>query len=433
MINNYLNTSWGKNTKLYSKKYTPNKLNDIKSILFNNRNITIQGNRRSYGDVCLGDKILSTKNLSKIIYFNKKKGEIFVESGVLLKKILQIIIPCGWFLHSTPGTKYVSIGGMVANNIHGKNNKNNLFKNSIIEITLIDGAGKIITCSPKKNKKIFDITVGGFGLSGLILRVKFKLKKISSNYISQRIIEFKGFKKFFYLSKIINYEYVVFWISKLEYNSLEGLLFLGNHDQNKNIPKKILFKQSKLNKFQLSILSFILKSSFFFNLLNIFYKKYNKYFYKKKTTLDNFFYPQDRIENWNDAYESGFFQIHFLVKKNKIKKCTNRLIKFLDKEKLFSTFIIIKKFNEVGEYLNFSGDGYSVSMDFRIGDKFNLLRSFLNQLIRDYDLKVNFSKDLITGKNSIVNKKKYFSFKKDVKKFNNGRFSSIFAKRLGLT
>jgi len=226
VINNYLNTSWGKNTKLYSKKYTPNKLNDIKSILFNNRNITIQGNRRSYGDVCLGDKILSTKNLSKIIYFNKKKGEIFVESGVLLKKILQIIIPCGWFLHSTPGTKYVSIGGMVANNIHGKNNKNNLFKNSIIEITLIDGAGKIITCSPKKNKKIFDITVGGFGLSGLILRVKFKLKKISSNYISQRIIEFKGFKKFFYLSKIINYEYVVFWISKLEYNSLEGLLFL---------------------------------------------------------------------------------------------------------------------------------------------------------------------------------------------------------------
>ena len=433
MINNFLNTSWGKNTKFYSKKYTPKKLSEIKSILSKNRNITIQGNRRSYGDVCLGNKILTTKNLSKIIFFDKKKGEIVAESGVLLEKILKIIIPYGWFLYSTPGTKYVSIGGMVANNVHGKNSKQNLFRDSILEIILIDGRGKIIKCTPKKNKKLFDITIGGFGLSGLILCVKFKLKKISSNSILQKIIEFKGFKKFFHLSKMKNYEYSVFWISKLQYNSIEGLLFLGNHQKNEIIPKKILFKQNELNKFQLKVFSLIFKNFYFFNLLNFFYKKFKKYFYQKKTSLNDFFYPQDRIKNWNDAYgKSGFFQIQFLVKKKTLKKCTNTLIKFLNREKLFSTFIIIKKYNEEGEYLNFSGKGFSVSMDFSIGNKFNLLRSFFNQLIIEYDLEVNFSKDLITQKECIINKKKYFSFKKDIKKFNYNKFSSTFSKRLDI-
>ena len=99
---------------------------------------------------------------------------------------MELIIPHGWFIPTTPGTKYVTIGGMIANNIHGKNTKKNCIKHYIKKIKLLKINKKIITCSSIKNKKIFDLTVGGFGLTGLIISAEIKLKKISSEIINQK-------------------------------------------------------------------------------------------------------------------------------------------------------------------------------------------------------------------------------------------------------
>ena len=127
-----VNASWGNNIKTYPIVYKPKSYSDIIKFITTKKNFIVQGNQKSYGDVCLNYKqVVSMSELKSIISFDKKNGIIEVESGLLLKDLLRIIIPNGWFVPTTPGTKYVSLGGMVANNIHGKNIKKNHIKHYI--------------------------------------------------------------------------------------------------------------------------------------------------------------------------------------------------------------------------------------------------------------------------------------------------------------
>ena len=126
---NQINSNWGNSIKTYPKIYCPENIKELIKIIKKKKNFAIQGNGRSYGDVSLNfQNLVKTKKLTKILNFDKKNGIIEVESGLLLADLLKTILPLGWFVPITPGTKYVSIGGMVANNFHGKNVKKNQLK-----------------------------------------------------------------------------------------------------------------------------------------------------------------------------------------------------------------------------------------------------------------------------------------------------------------
>ena len=429
------NVSWGNNIKTFPNIFYPENNSEILTLLKNKNNFLFQGNMRSYGDVCLNKKnIISTKKLNKIINFDKKKGIIKTQTGVLLKDLLELIIPNGWFIPTTPGTKYVTIGGMIANNIHGKNVKKNSIKYYIKELQLLKLDKKIITCSLGKNKKIFDLTVGGFGLTGLIINTKIQLKKISSEIIDQKIFEFKNYEEFHSIYKRNkNYEYAVSWVENFSQNEIKGLHFFGKHSKIKN-DKKIVFNEKKIGFFQLSILKIFLKSYYLTKIMNFIFKHYKKKFFSENSNINDFFYPQDNILDWNKAYgEKGFFQLQFIVKEKNFKKLLNEIAFYFKKKKFYSCFIVIKKLNEKGKFLNYYGDGYSISFDFPINKKFKSISLYLNQMIKKYNLKVNLSKDLVTEKNNIHNLKEYRSFNNNIKYLNkNKRLSSIFSDRLGL-
>lgn len=143
-------TNWGKNIFIKTKIYYPENIDELKKLI-KKKNFIIAGNQRSFGDAAFNKKnIISLKKFNKIKYFETKKGLIEIESGKLLIDILKIVIKNGWFVPVTPGTKYVTFGGMISNNVHGKNSKNNYLRNYITEITLINGNNKIIKCSKKK-------------------------------------------------------------------------------------------------------------------------------------------------------------------------------------------------------------------------------------------------------------------------------------------
>ena len=144
-------SSWGRNKFINSNFFEPESKESLKSIIKKKKNFLAFGNGRSYGDVCLNSKnLISTRKLNKILNFDKKKGVIEVESGTLVSEILPIIIENNFFLPVTAGTKFISVGGMVANNIHGKNIKKNYFSDYILSIDLININGKSIVCSKKK-------------------------------------------------------------------------------------------------------------------------------------------------------------------------------------------------------------------------------------------------------------------------------------------
>ena len=424
--------NWGRNIHIIPKRLSPKNYNELKKII-NKKSFIVHGNQRSYGDVCLNkDLMVSMANFNQIKYFDEKKGIIEVESGMLLKDLLPIIIKKGWFIPVTPGTKHVSFGGMIANNVHGKNTHKNKIGFYVKEIKLLGLNKKILKCSKKKNKKAFSLTIGGFGLTGIILTVSLQLKKIRSYYLDQKITEFNTYKEFYTVSKNVgNYEYSVSWIDNFSKYKFQGLNYLAKHS---NIKKNNLsfFNDNQIGLISLLISKLIVKSYFFSRMINIIYRNYKKYFYHKLCNFNEIFYPQDYFTDWNKLYgKIGFFQIQFVIPENKFEKVLVEISFFLKKTKTFSTFVIVKRFNEKGKYLNYSGTGYSISFDFKIDNNFNIIKFFFNSLINKYNLKVNFSKDLIVKKSNAFNYPEFKLFKKEISLLNmKKKINSLFSKRL---
>ena len=429
------NTNWGKSLKTFPKVYLPKNFKEIKKIINNNKNFLVQGNLRSYGDNALsGNLIISTQNLNKIIKLDEKKGIIEAESGVLLNDLLKIITLKGWFIPVSPGTKYVSLGGMIANNVHGKNTYKNQIKYYVKKIKLIS-SNKEIICSKNQNQKLFDLTMGGFGLTGAILSVTFKLKKIHSENIEQKIIEFKNFKEFYKISKINkNFEYSVCWIHNLDKDSIKGIYYLGNHSKKKSFIRPEILKQKKIGILLLIILKIVNSNYYFPKVMKFIYRNYIKIFYKRTCHYNDFFYPQDNIPRYNTIYgKQGFMVSQFLIPEKKFEKILSEISKYFNEKKIFYDFVILKKFKESGKYLNFSGSGYSISFTFVIDNKYHMLKNFLNNIFSKYNLKVDLAKDSILTKKNVYNFKEFKSFKKNLLNLNKKKkISSLFSKRLGI-
>jgi len=429
------NTNWGKSLKTFPKVYLPKNSKEIKKIINNNKSFLVQGNLRSYGDNALSrNLIISTQNLNKIIKFDEKKGIIEAESGVLLNDLLKIITLKGWFIPVSPGTKYVSLGGMIANNVHGKNTYKNQIKYYVKKIKLIS-SNKEIICSKNQNQKLFDLTMGGFGLTGAILSVTFKLKKIHSENIEQKIIEFKNFKEFYEISKINkNFEYSVCWIHNLDKDSIKGIYYLGNHSKKKSLIRPEILKQKKIGILLLIILKIVNNNYYFPKVMKFIYRNYIKIFYKRTCHYNDFFYPQDNIPRYNTIYgKQGFMVSQFLIPEKKFEKILSEISKYFNEKKIFYDFVILKKFKESGKYLNFSGSGYSISFTFVIDNKYHMLKNFLNNIFSKYNLKVDLAKDSILTKKNVYNFKEFKSFKKNLLNLNKKKkISSLFSKRLGI-
>ena len=136
-------TSWGRTKFVKSNFIEPETKHELKNAIKNTKNFLAYGNGRSYGDVCLNKQnLISTRKLNQIIMFDKKTGVIEVESGLLVSDLLPIILKDNFFLPVTAGTKFVTIGGMVANNVHGKNVKKNYFSDYILSLKIYSHKGK---------------------------------------------------------------------------------------------------------------------------------------------------------------------------------------------------------------------------------------------------------------------------------------------------
>ena len=154
------------------------------------------GQGRSYGDCCLNDNgvLLDTRRLDRFIDFDKQKGSLRCEAGVTLDEILRLIVPHGWFLPTTPGTKFVSLGGAIANDVHGKNHHRvGTFGRHIARLEILRSNGDRLLCSPQENTDWLRATIGGLGLTGLITWAEIALKRIESCFLgveNRRFLDF---------------------------------------------------------------------------------------------------------------------------------------------------------------------------------------------------------------------------------------------------
>ena len=285
-------TGWGNYPQCDSLVASPSTLDELKT-LAKEKTIIARGNARSYGDSSISKHItIEMKNFNKIIDFNKDTGEITAEAGVILSELIFKYLPIGFFPYVTPGTKYVSVGGMIASNIHGKNHHiEGSMSNYVVWVDVIQNDGSIIRCSKTDNPELFNWTIGGMGLTGIIYRACFRFKKVKSSWITSKKVITKNLEDTIdAMENNINATYSVAWIDCISKGSSQGrsVVLLGEHSTEKDIDisKQNLFdvKETKKISIPFFLPSFFM-SYYLLKIFNFFYYNFNKY--SKRVSLQS--------------------------------------------------------------------------------------------------------------------------------------------------
>ncbi len=276
------------------------------------------GNGRSYGDVCLnrGGVLLDARGLNRFIAFDRINGLLRCESGVLLDEVLALTIAHGWLPRVMPGTRFVTIGGAIANDIHGKNHHSEgTFGRHVRRFELLRSDGHRLICSPTQNADWFRATIGGLGLTGLIVWAEIALKKINNPVMDVETIRYDNLNDFIELSDESDkaFEYTVAWVD----TSAEGKYLGRGHFIRANHAgsdaKTIVPSKRKIGwPFELPVSLVNRTTSKIFNAL--YYRKLRDKRNSRQEHYQQFFFPLDHILDWNRVYGSrGFFQYQCLV------------------------------------------------------------------------------------------------------------------------
>ncbi len=397
-------TNWGNYPKTEAEIIEVSDFNCVYSKINDINPIIARGNGRCYGDSALQSTVVSTLKMNKILFFDKEKGVLKCESGVVLSDILELVVPDGFFLPVTPGTKFITIGGAVASNVHGKNHhKEGAFSNFIISLDLLLESGEIITCSKTQNIDTYIATIGGMGLTGIITTVTILLKNIETSFIKQKVIKSANLNEILdNFDKYNNYTYSVAWIDCLKKGNSMGrsILILGEHALAKDLNSKNLLEIHSKKKLNVPFYfpNFSL-NKFTISLFNTLY--YHKQFVKEKKSIvhyDAFFYPLDFLENWNRIYgRNGFTQYQFVLPFDRGREGLNKIMKEITDSGCGSFLAVLKTFgksdeNEVSP-LSFPKEGYTLALDFKINTKVFLLLNRLDKIVLEYNGRLYLTKD----------------------------------------
>jgi decaprenylphospho-beta-D-ribofuranose 2-oxidase len=436
-------SGWAKYPIIDAQIVSPNSIEELIKVL-SKKSCIARGNGRSYGDSSISrTNTICMKKFNRIINFDEQTGLITAESGVLLVEIINNYLPKGWFPKVSPGSKFVTIGGMVACDVHGKNHhKDGSFGNYIEWIDLVTSNGEIKRCSKKENTELFNWSIGGMGLTGIIIQVAFYLRPVKTSWIKQKTISAKNIDdtiKIF--EKTLDSRYSVAWIDCLSSGKNLGrsIIMLGEHAEISDL--KPYMKKNPLvlkNKFKIRIPfnfpSFILNFTTIkiFNLFYYLLGKKNKGY--KLVDYDTFFYPLDYLLDWNRIYgKKGFAQFQCVIPLENSLAGIRELLEVISRSKSNSFLTVLKRFGKQDNFLSFPVEGYTLSLDFPL-TKNNL--EFMKQLD---EITIKHRGQFYLAKDSRLDKK---NFKRSDTKFENyskfrgseikKTFSSSQSERLGL-
>jgi FAD/FMN-containing dehydrogenase len=355
---------------------------------------------RSYGDSCLADSshVLTMQKMDRLLAVDWETGVMRAQAGLTLAELIRITLPRGWFLPVTPGTKFVTLGGAVANDVHGKNHHvMGTFGRHVRHLAMYRSDEGITECSPSQSPDLFEATVGGLGLTGVILSVELQLRRVSSSDIEQNSIKFDGLDEFFELSQEYDasHEYTVAWIDCLASGKKTGRghYIIGNHAQ--NAPIKVASPGGLKMPFDPP---FSLINAVSLRVFNTLY--YHRQRQKKITSLagyDPFFYPQDRLQQWNRMYgRAGFQQYQCVVPQRHGPEIIRAVIDQISKSGTGSFLAVLKQCGELTSpgLLSFPLHGVSLALDFPQRAQVNerLFRK-LDALVHEADGKLYPAKD----------------------------------------
>lgn len=368
--------SFGLRDKALSEVIAPSNAEcAVKGIQGNEPHLVV-GLGRSYGDVGLinGGRTLATTFMNKFLGFDRENGLLNCEAGVTLADIQSTFVKQGWMLPVTPGTSFVSVGGAIANDVHGKDHHTwGTFGEHVVGIKLARSNGEIIDCSLVENPQLFKATIGGLGLTGLILEATIRLRPSAGPYVDAENLTFYNLKEFFKLSTETSsqgWQASVAWFDCSTSRFGRGSLTRGNPSLQRYDPATDDAKLESL-KAKLAVpitppFSLVNKASLdafnhaYFNLQRA---KSGKQFMHFK----DFYYPLDGISNWNRIYgHRGFFQYQSVIPAEFAEDATQEMLANIRRSGQGSFLGVLKIFSkrEPAGLLSFAREGTTLALDF---------------------------------------------------------------------
>ena len=388
---------------------------------------------KSYGDSCLNENgiLLDTKPLNRFISLDVKTGLLRCEAGITFSDILKLIVPKGWFLPVVPGTQFISVGGAIANDIHGKNHHQaGTFGRYVTGFELLRSDGTRLFCSPKQNQDLFCATIGGLGLTGLITWAEMQLIPIQSPFLAVELIKFDHLDDFYRLNEISekSFSYTVAWLDcAATGKSLgRGIFMRANHSEPPT--------QKPTSRRSFSIPCFF--PHFVLNRYSI--KAFNWLYYHKQhasiqTVLchyQSFFFQLDAVHHWNRIYgKRGFLQYQCLVPEEN-KLAIHEMLKRIVKSGQGSFLSVLKKFGQLKSpgMLSFPRMGITLALDFpNRGEHTLSLLKELDSIVLQNQGSVYPAKD---ARMASATFKQYYPNWEDFLKHKDQKFNSNFWRRM---
>ncbi len=442
-------SGWGQYEQETCSVFRPERRRELVETVQNGDqpNYIARGLGRSYGDSAVNANggVLLQQRLNRFTGFDPAHGVLECEAGVSLEEIIEAFVRRGYFLPVTPGTKFVTLGGALAADVHGKNHHcDGTIGRFVQSLDLLTAQGEVLTCSPQQNADVFWATIGGMGLTGIILSVRLRLMPIETAYINvdygkarnldQALEMFSGDDE--------RYRYSVAWIDCLATNGDLGrsVLMRGNHAdvsdlRSESLSRPLVLRPRRKKSMPIHFPNFVL------NPYTV--QAFNTFYYKRApqgrrvVDLDSYFYPLDGVTHWNRMYgKRGFVQYQALFGLDNARRGLVEVIEAVSQSRQSSFLAVLKRTGPQGDgMLSFPKEGYTLALDLpNTGQRLTDLLRRLDEIVLKYDGRLYLAKDAAMTADTFAAMYPRLAEFKEVKSRIDPqcRFSSSQARRVGI-
>ncbi len=409
-------SGWGRFPVETCRVFRPEKRAGLAAILASGgeSSYIARGLGRSYGDAALNKDggVISFERLNRLIAFDPETDVLECEAGVTFAEILDCFLPRGYFLPVTPGTKFVTLGGAIAHDVHGKNHhRAGTISNFVLDFRLQTPQGDVITCSREQNPDVFWATVGGAGLTGLLLTARLRLQRVETAYVLVDFLKVNHFEDAIAAMAESDhlYEFSVAWIDCLARGKALGrsVLMRANPAKRSDLPSNsgdpLRLRRRSGHSLPFDFPPGILNSLTVGAFNSLFYRLHRT-ISGRLADIDSFFYPLDSIRNWNRMYgRRGFVQYQLVFPLETSRTGLAEVLERVSASGRGSFLGVLKRFGDANAgLLSFPFPGYTLALDLPVSDGLVTFLSGLDEVVLRHGGRLYLAKDAVTAPDSFA-------------------------------
>lgn len=370
-------SGWGNFPQVQTQLHEPRDLAALLALIATNPSVIARGNGRAYGDSAIGAPVtLGMRHFNHMLSFDPETGVLVAQSGVLLADIISAFLPQGWFPLVVPGTKLITLGGAIAADVHGKNHhKDGSFRNSVLWLEVIGADGQIRRCSPQEDPDLFNWTLGGMGLTGVVLRAAIRLRRVESAWIRQQTLPAANLDQAIALFEgAQEATYSVAWIDCLSRGDALGrsLVMLGEHATPQQLDAGAASEPFRIDLGRKRQVPPVFPS-FALNRYSV--RAFNALYHWRGsraagtsiTSYDSYFFPLDALLGWNRIYgRKGFAQFQCVLPLPTARDGLRQLLSAISDAGQGSFLAVLKRLGVQDSPMSFPMEGYTLALDFPV-------------------------------------------------------------------